>query len=157
MNLNFQTALKVLEFLAQLLQLKQLLVGELSWVCLNVLNRNEVVFLQFVVKGLPGNLGADAEHNLHVDDLFFYRSLQDPHVTLAALFNGVLCLVSHDHDLVKMNLVVKEIVELQAFERLEHLLDVFLQGLDQGFVVNFKHVFLEACVFLRYSLLLFVE
>jgi len=41
------------------------------------------------------------------------------------------------HDLMQMDFVLQELIKLKPFERLEHLLDHFLNILDQTFVFDF--------------------
>ena len=46
---------------------------------------------------------------------------------LPILLDWVNLLVLGDHDLIKMNLVVKKVVELEALEGLKHLVDFILK------------------------------
>ena len=43
----------------------------------DVIVRAREVFLELVVEGLSGNLNADAQHDLNVDDLFFQGRFKD--------------------------------------------------------------------------------
>jgi hypothetical protein len=56
-------------------------------------------------------------------------------------FLDLLCVFLVSHNLVKMNLVVKEIVISQTLEWLQHLLDVLLEGLDQQLILNLDVLF----------------
>ena len=78
-------------------------------------------------------------------------------MSLTGLFQRVVNLVLHRHDLIQMNLVVQVVVVLQTSEGLQHLFDLASQVLDQVLVFNSKHVLLEALTLLGHTLLLVVH
>jgi hypothetical protein len=78
-------------------------------------------------------------------------------VTLPVLFDGIVLLVLRRHDLIQVNLVVQKVVKVQAFERLQHLLDALLKVLNQILVFNLELTLGEQDVLLLHSLGLFVE
>ena len=56
-----------------------------------------------------------------------------------------------------MNFIVQEVVELEALEGLEHLLDVLLEHLDQHLILNLEHALQHSLILLHHPLLLFFE
>ena len=78
-------------------------------------------------------------------------------MTLSILFDGVVLLVLRRHDFIKMNLIVEKVVKVEPLERLEHLLDAFLEVLDQVLVFNFKLAFRKKHVLLLNSLSFLVK
>jgi hypothetical protein len=72
-------------------------------------------------------------------------------VALPRLLNGIGLVVFLRHDFIQMNFVVKEFVELQAFERLEHFFDLLVEQFDASFVIDFKTQLGDLLVFLQDS------
>ena len=132
-------------------RLERRLVGHDVVVCA------DEVLLHLVVEGLTGDLYADTKHDLDIDHLLLQCSVQDSNVSLTGLFQRVVNLVLHRHDLVQMNLVIQVVVVLQTSEGLQHLFDLASQVLDQVLVFNSKHVLLEALTLLGHTLLLVVH
>lgn len=92
--------------------------------------------MKLVVKCLPRDLDADAKHNGRVDHLFFEGSQENLTVAFSAFLDRLDLLICGDHDLVQVDVIVQVIVELKPFERLEHLVDLVLELLDELFVFN---------------------
>lgn len=130
---------------------------ELALVGHQVLVRAGDVVVQLVVEGLSGDLHADAQHDGRVNYLLFQGGQKDLPVAFAVLLDGVDLLVLRDHDLVKMNLVMEKVVELEAFEGLEHLVDLALELLDQVLVFDAQLAFRQQCVLLLHALELLVK
>jgi len=78
-------------------------------------------------------------------------------MALTILLDGVDLLVLRNHDFVKVNFVVQKVVELESFKRLEHLIDLALELLYEGFVFNPQLALLQQCVFLVHALELLVK
>ena len=75
------------------------------------------VFLELIVKGLPGDLNADTEYNLNIDDLLLKSCIQNSQVPLPRLFDRVILLILRRHDFVQVDLIVEKVVILQTAER----------------------------------------
>ena len=86
-------------------------------------------------------MDADAKHDLYIDYLFLERRVQYPQMALPRLLDWIFYLVLCRHNLIQMDLIVKEVIKLEPLEWLEHLLYILLQSLYQGFVLNPQHVF----------------
>ena len=143
--------------LLEVLNADDLVVGELTLIGHEVVIGAGKVLLQLIVEGLPGDLHAYAENDLDVHHLLLESSIQDPHVSLPWLFEWVFALVLRRHDLIQMNLVVQEVIELKAFEWLQHLLHVLLQGLYEGLVLDPQYILHQALILLLNPLLLFLQ
>ena len=57
-------------------------------------------------------------------------------MAFSAFLDRLDLLICGDHDLVQVDVIVQIIVELKPFERLEHLVDLVLELLDELFVLN---------------------
>jgi hypothetical protein len=70
---------------------------------------------------------------------------------LLRLFSFIL------HNLVKMDLIMQEIIVLKSFERLEHFLYIFLEHLNQPFVLDFDVLLHESGILKSDTLSLLFE
>lgn len=116
---------------------------ELSLVRHDVVVCAHEVLLELIVESLSRDLNADAENYVDVDDLLFECSIQDTQVAFARLFDWVVLLVLCSHDFVQVDLVVQKVVILQSSKRLEHLLDLATQVLDQCLILDAQTLFGE--------------
>ena len=78
-------------------------------------------------------------------------------MALSRFLDRILLVVFPCHYLVQVDFVVQEVIELEAFKRLEHFLYRLLQVFNQGFVVNLKHQLRDKDIFLLNPLLFFLN
>ena len=135
--LNFQTGLYPLNFLFKCLNLLQVFLLEVLCILCYVLVGNNKVLLELVVKRLPRNLYANSKRQLCVDNSVFQGSIQNPEVSLPGLFHLLELVILLAHDLMQMDFILKELIEIQSFEWLQHLLNHLLQILDQRLIIYF--------------------
>ena len=155
MNLNFLLAFHALQLLLKVLDSLDIVRLEERLVRHDVLRGADVVLCKLIVEGLSRDLDANAEDDLSVDDVFLQCGIQNAEMALSRLLDWVVFRFFVAHNFIQMNFVVQEVVELEPFERLEHLLDVLLEHLNQHFVLNFEHSLLHRLILLQHSLLLF--
>jgi hypothetical protein len=71
-------------------------------------------------------------------------------MSLPVLFNRVYLLVLSDHNLIKVDFVVKKVIKLEALKGLEHLVNLILELLYQVLVLDPKLTFGQQCILLIY-------
>jgi hypothetical protein len=71
-------------------------------------------------------------------------------MSLPVLFNRVYLLVLSDHNLIKVDFVMKKVIKLEALKGLEHLVNLILELLYQVLVLDPKLAFGQQCILLIY-------
>jgi len=62
-------------------------------------------------------------------------------MSLPVLFNRVYLLVLSDHNLIKVDFVMKKVIKLEALKGLEHLVNLILELLNKVLVLDPKLAF----------------
>lgn len=71
-------------------------------------------------------------------------------MSLPVLFNRVYLLVLSDHNLIKVDFVMKKVIKLEALKGLEHLVNLILELLNKVLVLDPKLAFGQQCILLIY-------